>query len=109
MRADGRAGRRAAKWFSYDLAVDPAQPLGLVATYNADTRRARAFEILIDGQRLAEQAIPESSESRFFDVTYRIPPELVRDKSRVTVRFQAASGNETAPVFGVRIIRLPRD
>jgi DUF1680 family protein len=106
VRADGRAGRRAAKWFSYDLAVDAARPATLVVTYNSDTRRTRTFEILVDGQRVGEQTIPENSASRFFDVEYRIPSELLRGKQKVTVRFQAATGNETAPVFGVRIIRL---
>jgi hypothetical protein len=49
VRADGRAGRRAAKWFSYDLAIDPARPLVLVVTFNSDTRRAKAFEVLVEG------------------------------------------------------------
>ena len=105
VRIDGRAGRRAGKWLSYDLAVDPAQPMTLVVTYHADTRRARTFEILVDGQRIGEQTIPESSESRFFDVEYPIPAALVHSKLKTTVRFQAASGNEVAPVFGVRIVR----
>jgi len=105
VRADGRPGRRAGKWFSYELAVDPARPMTLVVTYNTDTRRTRTFEILVDDQRIGEQTIPESSESRFFDVEYRMPSELVRGKQKVRVRFQAATGNETAPVFGVRMIR----
>jgi hypothetical protein len=106
VRTDGRPGRRAAKWFAYEMAVDPARPVALVVTYNSDTRRARTFEILVEGHRVGEQTIPESSESRFFDVQYPIPPELVRGRQNVSVRFQAASGSETAPVFGVRIIRL---
>jgi uncharacterized protein len=105
VRADGRPGRRAAKWFSYEMAVDPARPVALVVTYNSDTRRARTFQILVDGLPVGEQTIPENSESRFFDVEYRIPPELVQGKQKVVVRFQAAEGNETAPIFGVRIIR----
>src|SRR5262249_46177478 len=63
VRVGGRAGRRAAKWFSYELDVDPARSSALVVTYNSDSRRARSFEILVDGRRLAEQTIPESSES----------------------------------------------
>jgi hypothetical protein len=105
VRADGRPGRRAGNWFSYDLAVDPSRPLILVATYNADTRRARAFDLLVDGQRVGRQTIPESSESRFFDVEYPIPPALVAGKQRVTIRFQASDGSEVAPVFGIRVAR----
>src|SRR5262249_7300201 len=105
VRVDGRPGRRAGKWFSYDLTADPAQPQALVVTYNSDTRRARTFDVLVDGQRIGEQTIPESSESKFFDVEYRIPRELAQEKQQLTVRFQAATGNETAPVFGVRIVK----
>jgi hypothetical protein len=105
VRVDGRAGRRGSKWFSFDLPVDPAAPLALVATYHSDNRRTRTFEILIDGQHLADQTIDAAGTSRFFDVTYAIPPDLVRDKSRVTVRFQATNGNEIASVFGLRVIR----
>ena len=73
-------------------------------TYTSDTRRAKAFNILVEGQRIGGQTIPESSESRFFDVQYRIPAELVRGKQKATVRFVATS-NEAGPVFGVRFIR----
>ena len=85
---------------------DPARPMTLVVTYNSDTRWTRTFAILVDDQRIGEQTIRESSESRFFDVEYPIPSELVRGKQKVRVRFQAAPGNETAPVFGVRIVRV---
>ena len=104
VRVDGRAGRRAAKWFSYDLPIDPAHPVAVVVTLHSDTRRAKTFEILIDGQRVGAQTIPENSEARFFDEQYSIPVELVRGKQHATVRFQATS-HEAGPVFGVRIIR----
>jgi len=106
VRADGRAGRRAARWFSYEMAVDSSRPLALVVTYNSDTRRTRTFDILVDGQPVGQQTIPESSESRFFDVEYPVPADLVRGKQKAVVRFQAGSGSETAPVFGIRIIRV---
>ncbi len=104
VRVEGRPGRRAGKWFSYDVTVDPSKPTTLVVTYHSDTRRMKTFEILVDGQRVGEQTIPENSVSRFFDAEYPISPELVRGKPKVTVRFQAATG-EVGPVFGVRIIR----
>ena len=53
VRADGRPGRRAAKWFSFDLRVAPSVPAALVVTYNSDNRRPRTFEISVDGRRLA--------------------------------------------------------
>jgi DUF1680 family protein len=105
VRADGRAGRRAAKWFSYEVPVDASNAVALVLTYNSDTRQTRTFEILVDGRRVGEQTIARNSQSRFFDVEYPIPADVVNGKTSVVVRVQAASGSETAPVFGIRTIR----
>ena len=108
-RGAGRAGRRSKKWFSYDLPVEPTKPITLVVTYNTDERGKRSTELLVDGQRVGEQAIdrspPGSATGRFFDVEYKVPSELVKDKKKVTVKFQATGGNETPTVFGVRTIR----
>jgi len=104
VRVDGRPGRRAAKWFSYEVAVDAASPNTLVVTYHMDNRRIRTFEILVDGRRLAEQTLDQSSEPRFFDVEYPLPPMVVAGKPKVTVRFQATNGNETGAIFGLRVI-----
>jgi hypothetical protein len=35
---------------------------------------------------------------------YEIPPELVKGKEKVTVRFQAVDG-QIGPVYGVRMVR----
>lgn len=106
-RVNGRAGRRANSWFSLDLPVEPASPMALVVTYFSDEQRrgAATFEILVDGQRVAEQTVERSMPARFYDVEYAIPAQLVRGKQRVTVRFQATNGNAIAAVFGVRTIR----
>jgi hypothetical protein len=104
VRAEGRPGRRAAKWFSYDLTAS-AQPRALVVTYNSDNRRPRSFDILVDGRKVGEQRIDQSSVSRFFDVEYPLPADLVQGKQKLTVRFEATAGNEVAPVFAVRLIR----
>jgi uncharacterized protein len=105
VRADGRPGRRAAKWFSYTVPIDSSSPPALVLTYNSDTRHTRTFEILIDGQRVGEQTLPRNSESRFIDVEYPIPADLVRDKTSIVVRVQGIDGSETAPIFRLRIIK----
>lgn len=109
VRVEGRPGRSARKWFSFDLPVDPAHPMKLIATYHGEERATRTFEILVDGLRIGEQRIerhrPGSQTKSFFDVEYAIPTDLVKGKQKVTVRFQATGGNETAGVFGVRLAR----
>ena len=100
----GRAGR---SWFSYALPVDPAHPMALVVTYyTADRRTLPAdFQILVDGQAVAHEHLKRRDPGRFYDVRYALPPELVRGKSTVTVRFQADDQSQIAAVFGVRTIR----
>jgi hypothetical protein len=105
LRADGRPGRRGTKWFSYDVPIEASKPITLVATYNSDNRRPRTFDLFVDGARVAQQTFPQSSVSRFVDVEYALPPDLVRVKQKVTVRFEATGGNEIAAVFGLRVIR----
>ena len=78
----------------------------LVVTYNSDNRRARSFEIHADGQRIGDQSLAQSSVSRFFEVEYPLPVEITRGKQTVTIRFQATGGNEVAPVFAVRVVRM---
>jgi uncharacterized protein len=100
----GRTGR---SWFSYDLAVDPAHPTAVVATYyTADRRTLPAdFELLVDGEKVGDQHLERSDPGRFLDLTFAVPTELVRGKTKVTVRFQAAAGGRLPAVFGVRTVR----
>ena len=109
-RVLGRAGRRGRKWFSFDLAVDAAHPMALVISYSTQEFARRTFDILVDGQRVAQQAVqrrgPGSAAAAFFDVDYAVPPSLCADKRKVTVRFEATGGNEIAAVFGIRTIRV---
>lgn len=104
-RIMGRPGRRGAKWFSFDMPVDAAQPLALVVTYNRDEWRERTFQILVDGERIGEQVIPPRGPLQFFNVEYAVPKAFVKNKTKVTVKFVATKGNEIGCVFGLRIIR----
>src|SRR5262249_10240933 len=105
-----RVGRRSRKWFSYELPVESAKPMALVVTLNPQERARRTFAVLVDDQRVGEGTIerypPGSPTVHFYDVTYKIPAELVKEKQKVTVRVQGTGGNETATVYGIRVIRL---
>jgi hypothetical protein len=108
VQLEGHYGRRGRKWFSFDLPVDNAHPLALVVTFSNDGRRKGSFDILVDGQKLGEQATDRRSPEQdvhFFDVEYAIPAQLAQGKQKVTVRFEASEGNDIPGVFGVRIIR----
>jgi hypothetical protein len=70
---------------------------------------AGRLEVLVNGGRVGVEEMPKSSVSRFFDVEYAVPAELVRGQEKVTVRLQALGDSEVAPVFGVRVIRAATD
>src|SRR4030042_653028 len=103
----GRPGRWGRSWFSFDLPVKPDRPMALVVTYCSDhhSRGKAVFDILVDGQKIANQEVTRSSPARFYDVEYAIDPNFIEGKEKVTVRFQATEGNVVAAIFGIRMIR----
>ncbi len=103
----GRAGRRGRSWFSFDLPVEPEFPMILVVTYHSSerSRGGAAFDILVDGQKIAHQEVTRSNPPFFFDIKYPIEADLVKGKSKVTVRFETSERNSIASVFGIRMTR----
>ncbi len=103
----GRPGRHGRSWFSFDVPVEPAHPMALVVSYHSGARRRpQKFQILIDGRLLAEQEVTATKPSRFYDVEYVVPSELVAGKEKVTVRFESIGTNDIATVFGIRMVRV---
>jgi DUF1680 family protein len=108
VQLEQRYGRRGAKWFSFDLPVDAAHPMGLLVTYSNDARRKSSFNVLVDGKKVGDQMTERRSpeqDVRFFDVEYALPTELVQGNQKVTVRFEAFTGSDIPGVFGIRIVR----
>jgi DUF1680 family protein len=105
----GRPGRRGKKWFSFDLPAEQTSPLTLIVTYHTEERSKRTFDVLLNGFKLGMQTIernqPGSASGRFFDVEYKIPFELVKDRKKVTLKFEASEKNEIAAVYGIRLVR----
>ncbi len=108
VRVEDRFGRAATKWFSFDLPVTSGNPLALIVTYSNENRGPSACDVLVDGKKVGEQTglrrTPEQ-DIRFFDVEYAIPADLIGEKKKVTVRFEASNGRSTPSVFGVRIVK----
>ena len=103
-----RLGLRAKKWLSFDLPVESYKPAALVVTYHSEERAKRSFEVFVDGERVGDGTIPRSppgsASGNFYDINYPIPTEVVKDKKKLTVRFQSANGDDTATVFGIRLV-----
>ena len=102
---DDRRGRESRTSFSYALKILPDEPMYLVCTYRGSEGPKRAFEVLIDETKIAEQTL-EIHPGEFFDFEYRLPEELTRGKQSVTITFLAKPEAIAGAVFEVRTVRL---
>jgi CO/xanthine dehydrogenase FAD-binding subunit len=63
-----------------------------------------AFDVLVDGTVVGRYS-PNRAASAYWDAWYDVPAALVRGKTKITVRFQAAPDSRVVPIYGVRIVR----
>jgi hypothetical protein len=92
-------------WVSFDMGVVPDIPVSLVVTYWGSERGPRTFDILADGVQVATQSLQNDKPGQFFDVTYPIPVEVTRGKTKVTVKFEAKPGNTAGGFYGLRTVK----
>ncbi len=93
-------------WFAYDLKVLPDQPQELSVTYWGSDGGNRVFDILIDGVKLTTQRLQNNKPEVFYDQNYPLPETMTKNKSKITVRFQAQTRDATAGgIFGLRILK----
>ncbi len=102
---EGKRGREARNgWFSYELKVAPDKPVILVCTYRGSEGRSRVFDVLVNGERVATQAL-ENHPVELFDFEYPLPEQFTRGKDRITVKFQAHTDATAGSVFDVRVVQ----
>ena len=101
----GRNGRdaRTGGFFEFKVKVTD-EPLTLKATYWGEERK-RLFHILIEGTRIASETLGYNKMGEWVERDYPIPPELVKGKTTVTIRFEPEPGQTAGPVFGVLVFR----
>ena len=91
-------------WFSYELKIVPDKPITLVCTYRGSEGPLRAFDILVDDQKVASQKL-DIHPTELFDFEYPIPENLTRGKQKITVKFQALPAAIAGAVLDVRVIQ----
>lgn len=85
-------------WFSYDMAVDNTVTNYLKVKYfSGDV--GRRFKIFVDGEVLADVTLENPYPNNFYDVYYEIPQEMIGDKDKITVKFQAETGSFAGGIF----------
>ena len=92
-------------WFSYDLMVQPGRPAGLLCTYWGHETGARTFDICVNGTAITTQSLDGNHPEDFYDVTYPIPAELIKDATKITVTFKPHADNTAGGLFGIRTVK----
>jgi hypothetical protein len=90
--------------FTYEMKVKPDLPMSLNCRYWGNEGAGRTFDIIVDDQIIATQDLGAVMPGHFFDMEYKIPEEVTRGKSKVTVEFQAHEGKIAGGVFAVETL-----
>lgn len=93
-------------YFSFELQTEQKENLSLLITYWGYESGNRDFDILIDDQLVATEKLDGKwNQSKFFDIDYNVPNELLKDKDIITVKFVPHKDNRAGRVFRVRLVK----
>lgn len=93
-------------YFQYNLLTNGEKDLSLMVRYWGNETKDRSFDILIDGELLAEEnLVGKWKKAELVNVEYPIPADMLEGKQSVTVTFRSKPGNIAGGVFHVRIVR----
>ncbi|MCX6300899.1 MAG: glycoside hydrolase family 127 protein [Bacteroidia bacterium] len=92
-------------WFSFDMKTGRQRSLALAVDYWGGFPGAKTFDILVNEKIIATENISNKKDGQFITIQYDIPEEILKGRSKITVKFQAHPGNAAGPVFGLRTIR----
>ena len=93
-------------WFSFDMKTGGEKNLALAVDYWCGFPGAKTFDILVNEKIIATENITNKKDGQFITVPYDIPEDLLRWRSKITVKFRAQPGNTAGPVFGLRTVRI---
>lgn len=93
-------------YFSYLMSTNSESDLNLFVRYWGAEWGNRKFNIYVDDTLLvSEDNTGRWNQSRFFDIEYPIPGDLLVGKENVRIKFQAIPGNRAGAVYYLRLVR----
>ncbi len=92
-------------WFEFTMKVDSSCQNELVMTYWGNDRTKPTFEILVNGQHLATETLPNLKQNQYFDETLALPIEQTQGKDDVRIRVQALPGHAAGALSFARMVR----
>lgn len=92
-------------WLSCEMKINSGDPASLVVEYWGGYTGSKTFDILVEGKKIATENISNKKPGEFIDVVYKIPENLLSNKTKITVKFLPHTGHRAGPVFGIRTIK----
>ena len=91
-------------WWSWELKVAPG-PVVLCCTYWGSDTGGRTFDVVVNDRVIATETLNVNKPNEFYDVEYPLSADLVKDRERITVKFQAHEGQFAGGVFGCAVLK----
>jgi DUF1680 family protein len=91
-------------FLSYELKIQPDTPLSLVCTYRGGEGQRRAFDVLVDGVKIASETLAYHP-AELMDREYEVPAALLGGKRTITVRLEPHANARTGGVVEIRTVQ----
>ena len=102
--SDGTHWRSATGWFSYVLDNRSGKARSLQVSY-LDQDRPYAFDVLVNGVYLTTVSQEGKASGKLVELKCALPDTLQANE-KLTLRFQAKQGKQTAKITGVRLLSV---
>ena len=92
-------------YFSYEMKVHCTKDTYLLVTYlneNIQKNIKGEFFVYVDNFLISEEKFNEDKSNILFNKSYKIPRELIKNKSKITVKFKAKKNTIVNKVFGIK-------
>jgi hypothetical protein len=99
----GRHWRRASQWFSYQL-NDPKREAKTLRLTFARADGGRRFELLVNGQPLAEVELAKDEAGEFYTRDFTLPAAMAAG-GKLEVKFVTSAGSPAGSLYHARLLR----
>ena len=93
-------------YFQYKMKTERREDLTLMVRYWGNETGNRTFNILINDQLLVTENITDKwNKNEFVNVEYKIPAEMLKSQTYITVKFTGTERNNAGRIFDVRLLK----
>ena len=95
-------------YFSYKMKVQCKRDTYLLVTYLNDNTKENIkseFFIYVDNFLISEEKLNKNKSKLLLNKSYKIPKEVIKDKSEIIITFKAKKNTIVSKIFGIKTIK----